>query len=74
MYITKKDLETLAAAALKDRENAGAVLEVLDRLNVKREKDNARTWDYIKKKREEVSNYGRPKNQIKKLDISSLNF
>ena len=76
MYITKNDLETLAASALKDPDPVSRekIQDILNRLNIKREKSNARTWDYIKKKREVCANYGRPKSQIKKLDISCMNL
>lgn len=72
MYITKKDLATLAASALKDPDPAARdqVQKVLNSLEKKREKSNAQTWDYIKKKRAIIANYGRP---VKKLDVSFLN-
>lgn len=63
MYITKADLSILTRSALKDENHKTEVLEVLDRLNHKKEVDNARTWQYIKDKRVTNKNYARTKKQ-----------
>ena len=72
MYVTKNDYKAIEKAlklvkedTLTDKEKTVylAALSVMGGLDEKRKRDNARTWENIRHKRDTNVNYSRPKKE-----------